>query len=95
MVVEVGVVGVARGWWRGGSTCSTSGVVVSFAAPAATSRLSSSPRLPQILHRDLKAENVLLTRGADGRLCAKLADFGLHKLVGRSSKAQWSFNDIK
>ncbi|GMF49258.1 unnamed protein product [Phytophthora fragariaefolia] len=29
------------------------------------------------VHRDVKAENILLTEGADGSLIAKLADFGL------------------
>lgn len=37
---------------------------------------------PRVIHRDVKPENVLLTRDArSGRLVAKLADFGLHALV--------------
>ncbi len=49
----------------------------------------------QIIHRDLKAENVLLTRGSDGRTNAKLADFGLHKLIRRPGQAHLSFYHIK
>ena len=50
----------------------------------------------QILHRDLKSENVLLARDEQGQQQAKLADFGLHKLVRRpGARAQWSFSDIK
>jgi serine/threonine protein kinase len=36
---------------------------------------------PMIVHRDLKAENVLLTRRNVARSEAKLADFGLHKMI--------------
>lgn len=37
---------------------------------------------PAIIHRDVKLENVLLTRDADtGQLVAKLADFGVHALM--------------
>ena len=56
--------------------------------------LPPSPLL-QILHRDLKAENVLLTTGPDGTRNAKLADFGLHKLVRRPGKTHWGCSDIK
>ena len=34
-----------------------------------------------VLHRDLKSENVFVTRGPDGRPMAKLLDFGLVKFV--------------
>jgi serine/threonine protein kinase len=37
---------------------------------------------PPALHRDVKAENVMLTKDADGKPCTKLIDFGL--LVVRS-----------
>jgi serine/threonine protein kinase len=47
------------------------------------------------MHRDLKAENVLLVTAEDGQLGAKLADFGLHKVVRMPGKRQWSFADIK
>ena len=47
------------------------------------------------MHRDLKAENVLLTPGPDGEMRAKLADFGLHKMVPLPGKAQLSFHGIK
>ncbi len=40
-----------------------------------------SPDRSIVLHRDLKSENVLLTMGSDGLVHAKLADFGLCKLV--------------
>ena len=63
----------------------------------------------QIIHRDLKSENVLLTAeeeetgggsaatggGGGKRLQVKLCDFGLHKLVKLPGKAQWSFCDIR
>lgn len=42
----------------------------------------------------MKAENVLLVPGDDGCMNAKLADFGLSKLVKRGSK-QRGFGDIK
>ncbi|EFJ49423.1 hypothetical protein VOLCADRAFT_104311 [Volvox carteri f. nagariensis] len=37
---------------------------------------------PLLIHRDLKLENILLQRDADGRVRAKLSDFGL-TVVGR------------
>lgn len=37
----------------------------------------------RLVHRDVKMDNVLLARGPDGRLHAKLADFGLAKVVQR------------
>ena len=36
---------------------------------------------PLIVHRDLKLENILLTSGQPQRASAKLADFGLHKMI--------------
>ena len=33
------------------------------------------------MHRDLKLENILLTSGQPARASAKLADFGLHKMI--------------
>ena len=33
--------------------------------------------IPLLIHRDLKLENVLLTRGPRGQLVVKLCDFGL------------------
>ena len=47
----------------------------------------SDGQLPEFLVADLKAENVLLTTGSDGRLEAKLCDFGLHKLDRRLPNA--------
>jgi len=38
-----------------------------------------------VLHRDLKAENVLVTRGEDGALVAKLLDFGLAKFADKGT----------
>jgi serine/threonine protein kinase len=38
--------------------------------------------LPPALHRDVKADNVMLTKDVDGKPCTKLIDFGL--LVVRS-----------
>lgn len=35
---------------------------------------------PPTLHRDVKKENVMFTKGEDGRLVAKLVDFGLAKV---------------
>jgi serine/threonine protein kinase len=36
---------------------------------------------PLIVHRDLKLENILLTSPIPARADAKLADFGLHKMI--------------
>jgi len=36
---------------------------------------------PLIVHRDLKLENILLTATNPARSAAKLADFGLHKMI--------------
>ncbi len=33
----------------------------------------------QIIHRDLKSQNLMVTTGADGRVAAKLVDFGIAK----------------
>ncbi|CAD7700315.1 unnamed protein product [Ostreobium quekettii] len=38
---------------------------------------------PKILHRDVKAENILLTEEAPGEIVAKLGDFGLHTCVAK------------
>ena len=58
-----------------------------------------SPPLPrvQIIHRDLKAENVLLAPADDGTLNARLADFGLHALVPQPGMAssQWGLCELK
>lgn len=37
--------------------------------------------LPLIVHRDLKLENILLTSPVPSHADAKLADFGLHKMI--------------
>jgi serine/threonine protein kinase len=37
-------------------------------------------RSPPVLHRDLKSPNVLLA-SVDGRLCAKVADFGVAQAI--------------
>lgn len=39
-----------------------------------------------LVHRDVKGDNVLLARDAQGRLAAKLADFGLAKLMQRKGQ---------
>ena len=48
---------------------------------------------PMIVHRDLKLENILLTSPYPGRAHAKLADFGLHKMIkvlSLGSGGSWS-----
>ncbi|PSC71657.1 60S ribosomal L37a [Micractinium conductrix] len=52
---------------------------------------------PMIIHRDLKAENVLLAPADDGTLNARLADFGLHALVPQPGMAssQWGLCELK
>lgn len=39
--------------------------------------------LCDIMHRDIKPQNVLLKQGANGELVAKLADFGLAKYINK------------
>ncbi|MCB9687908.1 MAG: serine/threonine protein kinase [Alphaproteobacteria bacterium] len=39
-----------------------------------------------LIHRDLKAENVMLVTGVDGRLHAKVADFGLARMMDGSDR---------
>jgi serine/threonine protein kinase len=41
-----------------------------------------------MIHRDLKTENIYVTRDADGKLSAKLLDFGLVKFL---DDAKWGF----
>lgn len=41
-----------------------------------------------IIHRDLKASNVLVTRDAHGRACAKVIDFGLAKATAVADRAR-------
>lgn len=38
-----------------------------------------------LVHRDIKPQNILLCRGADGRESVKLIDFGLVKQIGEAS----------
>jgi len=38
-----------------------------------------------IVHRDVKPDNIFITRGRDGRSLAKLLDFGIIKLAGSST----------
>ena len=37
-----------------------------------------------VIHRDLKPENLFLHQGADDRICVKLMDFGISKLLDRA-----------
>ena len=39
-----------------------------------------------VVHRDLKPDNVLITRDAEGRECAKIVDFGVAKIAGSDSQ---------
>lgn len=48
------------------------------------------PSSPQVIHRDLKLDNVLLG-GASGRE-AKLADFGLARLIASAGRQQSGAN---
>ena len=43
---------------------------------------------PKVIHRDLKADNVLLATGPGGEEVAKIADLGLHVLVQNVSLAR-------
>jgi serine/threonine protein kinase len=43
---------------------------------------------PKVIHRDLKADNVLLATGPGGAEVAKIADLGLHVLVQNASLAR-------
>lgn len=45
---------------------------------------------PLIVHRDLKLENILLTSPVPRRADAKLADFGLHKMIKASFDCMWT-----
>ncbi|KAG7669254.1 hypothetical protein Ndes2526B_g05554 [Nannochloris sp. 'desiccata'] len=44
--------------------------------------------IPKVIHRDLKLDNVLLTNKHISKSSAKLADFGLAKLLANSHKGQ-------
>ena len=41
-----------------------------------------------IIHRDVKPDNIFVTRGRDGRSIAKLLDFGIAKLTQRTNTVQ-------
>ncbi|GAB4820884.1 hypothetical protein N2152v2_007930 [Parachlorella kessleri] len=46
-------------------------------------------REPKVIHRDLKLENILLSRRDPAKACAKLADFGLaRRLQGASARSK-------
>eukprot|EP00210_Caulerpa_lentillifera_P003494 g3334.t1 len=43
---------------------------------------------PRVIHRDLTLENIMLTLDVDGKIIAKLVDFGLHAILEDSKKLQ-------
>lgn len=54
----------------------------------------AAPPCPQIIHRDLKSENILLTGEPGEPLNALICDFGLHKLVKLNLPADSLASDL-